>query len=482
MQKQVIQQTVSTQQTQQTVTQHQVQLSHLLELPVEGMDDEIRKALEENPALERNESDDDRDDTPLATADLLPQTPDAPYVRRSNDTDEGYAEDRLADTETDADVLAQQIALLNLSPFERQVMDYIAGSLNGYGYLEKDDQTLTDEIAFGLYLDISLEEVHRLVALFQTLEPAGIGAHDLQECLVLQLSQRLSAAKDANTEASLRTALRIVRNTWPEYADRRLNQVASALRISRAELDAAESLIRKCNPRPGSSLTAATRHEAPAISPDFLLSVDEYGHTEITLNHLHEPKLKVRQEFLEIVENFPSLTHPSRSEREAYVYAKEKVDRAAAYLNNLQRRHHMLLGTMQEIARRQHDFFTHEDDDSLLQPLRLQDVADRLDVDISTVSRAANSKYVQTAYGIYPLRHFFNAQAMEKDGQLVSNTQLKIALREIIEAEDAANPYSDEQLASLMQEKGYKIARRTIAKYRLQLGILSVQQRRRNTH
>lgn len=479
MQKQVIQQTVSTQQTQQTVTQQQVQLSHLLELPAEGMEDEMRKALEENPALERNESDDERDASFLSSADLLPQMPDFGRVRRSNDASEASPDEYLASTETDADALTQQIALLNLTPTEHKVMDYIAGSLNDNGFLEKDDQTLADELAFGLYLDISTEEVHRLVGLFQTLDPSGIGAHSLQECLALQLARRLAAAKDTSSAAALQTALRLVRNAWTDYADRRLDRVANSLKITCAALDDAEAQIRKCNPRPGLSLTASTQHETPTVRPDFLLAVDDYGQVDITLAQQHETHLKVRHEFLDIVERYPLLTNPSRTEHEAYVYAKEKVDRATAYIDNLQRRQQMLLGTMREIARRQHDFFTHEDDEALLQPMRLQDVADRLGVNISTVSRAANSKYVQTLYGIYPLRYFFNAQAMEKDGQMVSNTQLKLTLREIIEGEDTANPYSDEQLAILMQEKGYKIARRTVAKYRINMGILPAHKRRK---
>lgn len=479
MQKQVIQQTVSTQQTQQTVTQHQVELSHLLELPAEGMEDEVRKALEENPALERNESDDESNASLLSPGDLLPQMPDFGRVRRSNDPGESSTDEYLASTETDTDALAQQIALLNLTPTERKVMDYIAGSLNGNGFLEKDDQTLADELAFGLYLDVSPEEVHRLVGLFQKLEPTGIGAHDLQECLALQLAQRLAAAKDSSSVAALQTALRLVRNAWPDYADRRLDRVANSLKITRAALEDAEVQIRKCNPRPGLSLTASAQHETPTIRPDFLLAVDDYGQVDIALAQQHDAHLKVRREFLDIVERYPLLTNPSRTEHEAYVYAKEKVDRATAYIGNLQRRQQLLLGTMREIARRQHDFFTHEDDESLLQPMRLQDVADRLDVNISTVSRAANSKYVQTLFGLYPLRYFFNAQAMEKDGQMVSNTQLKLSLREIIEAEDPASPYSDEQLASLMQEKGYKIARRTVAKYRINMGILPAHQRRK---
>lgn len=479
MQKQVIQQTVSTQQTQQTVTLHQMQLSHLLELPADGMEDEVRKALEENPALERNEPDDEPDGSFPSSADLLPQMTDFGRVRRSNDPSETSADEYLASTETDADALSQQIALLNLSPTQRKVMDYIAGSLNDNGFLEKDDQTLADELAFGLYLDVSPEEVHHLVGLFQTLDPSGIGAHSLQECLALQLARRLSAAKDSAATAALETALRLVRNAWDDYAERRLDRVANKLKITRIALESAEAQIRKCNPRPGLALTSSTQHEIPTVRPDFLLAVDDYGQVDITLAHQHETHLKVRRDFLDIVERYPLLTNPSRTENEAYVYAKEKVDRATAYIDNLQRRQQTLLGTMREIARRQHDFFTHEDDESLLQPMRLQDVADRLGVNISTVSRAANSKYVQTLYGLYPLRYFFNAQAMEKDGQMVSNTQLKLTLREIIEAEDTANPYSDEQLVSLMQEKGYKIARRTVAKYRIKMGILPAHQRRR---
>lgn len=480
MQNQVIQQTTATQQVQQTVTLQQVQLSHLLELPVDALDDEIRKALEDNPSLECDGDEEQEKDTLedyTATDYLLRDTPSSTYVRRSNDDADDDIESRTADAESDADILFRQIAELDLQETERQVMEYIAGSLNDSGYLEKDDSTLADELAFGLYLNISEEEVHRLVALFQTLEPTGIGAHNLQECLLIQLEERKRELDEKDSE-DLNIAQRIIKEAWNDYANRHTDKVEKALNITTQQLRDAELQIRKCNPKPGALITAATRTAAQTIFPDFILTINEYGQTDITLPWQQDPHLKVSQAFLDTVEEYNKLLHPTRQQQESYIFAKDKVDRANAYIDNLRRRRETLLGTMKEIARRQHDFFSNEDDETLLCPMKLQDIAESVGIDISTVSRAANSKYVQTAYGIYPLKFFFNAQTMEKDGQQVSSTQVKIALRELIDNEDTAKPLSDERIVKLLAQQGYKIARRTVAKYRTQLNILPAQMRK----
>ena len=470
MQRQVIQQTAATQQQQQTVTQQQVQFSHLLELPADALADDILKATEENPALEREEQP-EGPEASAADGITLGYGPEAPaYVRRSAEPAGADMASWTADPASDGDILARQIAELDLTDGERTVMDYIAGSLNAHGYLEKDDQTLADELAFGLYMDVSPHEVRRLVGLFQTLEPTGIGARNLQECLSLQLAEP-HPEDTPETRQARRLALRIVAEVWDDYAARRLDKVARLLNVPSGQVAAADRLIRRCNPYPGNALTAANPISAPTVSPDFMLLADENGHIDISLTRQADARLKVSPAFLGIVESYPALPHPTRQQQDSYIYAKDKVDTARAYLANLQRRREVLLHTMQAIADRQRPFFLGQDEEALLQPLRLQDVADRVGIDVSTVSRAAASKYVQTAYGIYPLRRFFNAQTMEKDGRQVSNTQLKLALRELIEGEDPARPLSDEQLCRLMQQQGYRLARRTVAKYRDQMGI-----------
>lgn len=475
----------------QTATMQQMQLSHLLELPADAVEEELQKAMDDNPALEReaelSDTDlsdagygslSDRYDTGLSNT--YDERPGDRRVRRSDEESNEGMETWMADTESDGDVLMRQISELDLTDTERQVMEYLAGSLNDDGYLEKDDYTLADELAFGLYLDIEPGEIHRLVELFQTLEPTGIGAHSLQECLLLQLrNKRTNLNPNAPETASLHNAERIVHECFEDYAARLWTRIGETLSITPEALQAADAEIRRCNPRPGMALTIATQASARSITPDFRLSVDENGHIDIELSWQHDMRLKVSQTFVDILNDYASLKEPTRSQQDSYIYAKDRVDRARFYIDNLRRRRDTLLGTMREIARRQHDFFANEDDETLLQPMRLQDVADRVGVDISTVSRAANSKYVETRYGIYPLRQFFNAQTMEKDGQLVSSTQLKVVLREIIEAEDATAPLSDSQLTQLMGDRGYKIARRTVAKYREQMGILPQQLRRK---
>lgn len=475
----------------QTATLQQMQLSHLLELPADAMAEELQKAIDDNPALERDveEYDDTQEWSPETagrSADYFADRQSDIRVRRSNEEAEEGMEAWLSDTDTDADAILRQISELELTPTERQAMEYIAGSLSDDGYLEKDDDTLADELAFGLYIDLTPSEIHTLVSQLQTFEPAGLGAHTLQECLHLQLQNKIDDLRHSKggverqqEQEVVATALRIVDKAWDDYAARRWTHLQQALNIDETLLQKADQEIRRCNPRPGAALTQATRTSAPTVTPDFILTVEEGGHIEVELTRGHEPNLRVSATFQRIVDEYADLRQPTRNQQDNYIYAKDRVDRARNYIDTLRRRRETLLATMREIARRQRDFFLGEDDDTLLRPLKLQDVAERVGLDISAISRAANSKYVETLYGIYPLRHFFNAQTMEKDGELVSSTQLKVALREIIDSEPADAPYSDERLTQLMTERGYKIARRTIAKYRTQLNILSAQYRKR---
>lgn len=453
-----------------------MQLSRLLELPADAMNEEIQNAIDENPAIERDEH--DTASTPDGTADntlaeAFNDRADNTYVRRSTEENTTDLAEWLA-TESDDNPLKEQINELDLTEEEREAMEYLIGSLNDDGYIEKDDLTLSDELAFGLYIMMDAAEVHRLIGLLQTLEPVGIGAHTLQECLLLQLRAKQNGVGESADTAgeALTTAMRIVDTCFDDYANRRWEKVQNLLQISADMLQKADAIIRRCNPRPGAAVAAAGSIGSRAVTPDFYVTADENGHIDIELTWQHQPRLMVSRTFQEIVDEYATLTAPSKTQQDTYVYAKDKVDRATAYLDNLRRRREMLLSTMREIVRRQQPFFLHEDDESLLQPMKLQDVATAVGVDMSTISRAANSKYVETPFGIYPLRMFFNAQTMEKDGVQVSSVQLKVILRELIEGETPTQPYTDEQLVALMTARGYKIARRTVAKYRTQLGFL----------
>ncbi len=450
----------------QTATVQQMQLSHLLELPADAIDEEIEKAIDDNPALER---DDNRDEI----KDYFSDRQENMRVRRNNDNEENSIENWAADQESDTEILARQISEMELTDEEQQIMNYLAGSLDENGFLDKDDLTLCDEMSFTLYLDVTEDKMHQMVGLLQTLEPSGIGAHNLQECLVLQIRNKKEELKNKKGDtAILDIAAQIVERYFEDFATKRRDFLMQSLGISQEQLQQAEHEIRSCNPHPGKSLTSTTAQSAPTITPDFLLTADEGGHIAIEPHQRHQPRLHISPVFQGIIDDYSKIKNPNRDQQDSYIYAKDRVERANAYLTNLQRRRETLLSTMREIAHWQRDFFLHEDDETLLRPLRLQDVADRVGVDISTISRAANSKYVETAYGLYPLRQFFNAQTMEHNGQLVSSTQLKSALRTLIEQEDKAHPLTDEELTRLMNDQGYKIARRTVAKYRDQMGIL----------
>lgn len=473
----------------QTANLQQVQFAHLLELPSEAMDDELRKATEENPALERIEredddtlstsSDDNATDVRINLDGGLIDRAESGRVRRSNEEPSTGDYSWVASTEGDSDLLLQQLSELDLSDDDRQIMEYLIGSLSDDGYIEKDDETLANELAFTLYIYPTPDDIHRLIEQLQSLEPIGIGAHSLQECLLLQLRARQEHTESLVMAKTLAVARGIISDCLEDYANRRWDKVCRTLDITRDELQEADTEIRRCNPRPGRLLTSQSERAAQTVQPDFYLTVDEEEQIEVALRWGSEPQLRVSSAFEEIVEQYQLIANPSRSEQDAYIYARDKVERARTYVDNLRRRRDTLLRTMREIARRQRDFFVSEDDDTLLHPLKLQDVADAVGLDISTVSRAAQSKYVETAFGIYPLRYFFNAQTMEHNGEQISSTRVKIALRELIESEDHSHPLSDERLVALMTERGYKIARRTVAKYRDQMGIATAQMRKK---
>lgn len=520
------QEQTQTQRLTQTATAQQVILSHLLELPADALEAEVVRALEENPALERAEMDDHLSDfhpddegrnaeddygsfddnadgvRPDAMADESRTVTglDEYFATREreyrsthadydSDDDTGNDPSWLADTTSATDLLLEQIADLDLDDTERRAMTFMVMSLDEKGYLDMDDYTLATELAVNEYINLSEAELHRLVGLLQGLEPAGIGAHDLRECLMLQLRalQRETAEaplspKRQATLTALDTALRVLDTAFDDYVARFWERIERTLGLTPDMLTAADAQIRRCTPHPLGMLEATQRENNPKVVPDFILAVNEMGRISVELTRQHEPRLKVSHTFRDIVENYDPEQHRSLDQQEGYVYAKDLVDRATNFIENLRRRREMLLKTMRDIAHCQQAFFLGEDDDSLLQPLKMQDVAEHVGVDVSTISRTAASKYVETAYGIYPLRYFFNSQTMEKDGTQVSSTLVKAALRELVEGEDPENPLSDNQLVALLAEQGYKIARRTVVKYRDKMGIPTAQMRKTNPY
>lgn len=513
---------IQQQQQVHLATLQQMQLSHLLEQSSENVEEEIQKALEENPALERMETDYADNgagaygyadtaggyggsnsggyaypasgygdtaggfgESATGYGDAAGQTyfderQERGPVGRGGEGSNSY-ENWIGDLEDEGDSLQQQIDDLNLSASERQVMNYIASGLNENGYLTKDDETLADELAFEAYMDVSAEEVHRLVELFQSLEPAGIAAHTPQECLSLQLRRKRDGLKasDAHRRQVLTNTIEVVEGYLEHFARGDWDAIEEALALTETDITAVRQEILQCDPAPGLHIGAAQKPAARAVTPDFYLSVNDRGHIHIELSRAHNPRLRISHSYQEVVDRYARLKHPTRAQKEEYTVAREMVTRAHSYIDNLMRRQETLRRTMQEIARRQRDFFLNQDDPMMLQPLKLQHVAEAAEVSISTISRAAKSKYVETYYGLYPLRYFFNAQTMRCHGKPVSSAVVKVVLSELIEAEDPTAPKSDMQLTRQLNAMGYEISRRTVAKYRKRMSIDPIDLRRR---
>lgn len=475
------------QQQVQLATLQQMQLSHLLEQSSENVEEEIQKALEDNPALEREAEEPGygadgygADGYRNAGDNYFSERQDRDRVRRSNDAAESYDE-WLADVEDEPDMLQRQIDELNLSATQRQIMDYIASGLNENGYLTKDDETLADELAFEAYLNVSVEEVHRLVELFQSFEPAGIAAHNAQECLSLQLQRRIESLRPAEKarKQTIEHAISIVENYLEAFAQSDWEKIEDSLGINEADIRAARAEILLCDPVPGLHINSASKPAARVVMPDFYLNVDDEGRIHIELARAHNPQLRISRAYQDMVDRYAKIKNPTLSQKEEYTVAKEMVNRAHTYIDNLQRRQETLRRTMNAIALRQKQFFLNQDEPMMLQPLKLKDVAERAGVSISAISRAAKSKYVETNYGLYPLRYFFNAQTIKCGDKEVSSAVVKVILSDLIAGEDPKAPMSDMQLTRRLNSMGYTIARRTVMKYRKQLGIVTADLRKK---
>lgn len=469
----------------------QVLLSSIIEMPLADFEERLQNELMDNEALEVKDVEEDVWETPSQNIDEEGQPidtlndalfdyrtiDDAPEPLRevyNQRGDEGRPDRQIADDVTSYEDLYRQIGELSLTEHEATIMAYLVGSLDENGFLSKDDATLCDELAFQEYIDTTPEEVARLAAMLQTLEPRGIGARNLRQCLLLQLP------KSGWTR-------QVVDEYFDDLMHSRWQRIQERLDVDDETIEEIRHEIAHLNPRPGSVLSETTRSAAPTVMPDFRVEVD--GGEPVVIQHRGEmPELRVSPSFAETLIMHRQAQEKaaqrgqkaalSREQEEAFVYAKQKVEAAQSFIESIRRRHHTLQIVMESIVHLQRDFFVNDDDESLLRPMVLKDVAELAKVDVSTVSRAVNSKYVETDFGVYSLRHFFSTQFTSSDGETVAARKVKAALSEMIAAEDRRAPLSDEALAAKLAEAGLKVARRTVSKYREQLGIPKASLRR----
>ena len=363
--------------------------------------------------------------------------------------------------------LMEQLGFRNLSEHEHDVAAFIIGSLDDDGYLRRDIGSLVDDLAFRMNITTDEEEVERLLRIIQDFEPSGVGARDLRECLLIQLKTLKQSEDVVNAE-------RILTDWFHEFSTKHFQKIMMKLGLSEKEMKAAMARIVKLNPSPGGQIDDSYNDQAQQIVPDFILDI-ENGELKLSMPRFSIPEIRINRKYAELL--MDAANSSERQKKEAATFVKQKMDSAKWFVEALKQRHNTLLSTMQAIVDYQHDYFM-SGDEANLRPMVLKDIAGITGFDISTISRVVNSKYIETHFGIFPLKYFFSEGLENKDGEEVSTRELKKVLQECVENEDKHKPLTDDQLVSLMNEKGYKVARRTIAKYRDQLGIPKARMRK----
>ena len=486
----------SLQQKQSQIISHQQLLqASLVELPLMQLVDRVNTEMNDNPALELDSGYDDADNTEYSDFsdhsessdtsedyDVLTEREerqsalDDALSNIGRDDDElpvyhggsAVAEDReemvYGQTTSFYDQLKEQMVLLDMTDRQRGIMEYMIGSLDDDGLLRKRLDAISDELAVYRNIDASEEELREVQTLLQGFDPAGIGAASLQECLLLQIDRKDSSwLKDQMK--------RVVANYFEEFTHKHWDKIRASLSLSDDQAEQVFRELRKLNPRPGASLGETVGRSLQQITPDFIVDTHDDGTVTFTLNNGELPELKVSQSFIDSMDEFQqNREHMSRQSKEALLYIKKKVDSAQGFIEALKVRRHTLTITMRAIIQLQHQFFV-DGDEASLRPMILKDVAEKTGLDLSTVSRVSNSKYAQTRWGTFPLRHFFSDSYVTQSGEELSTRQIKVALREIVDAEDKKQPLSDDDIKAALAERGFPIARRTVAKYREKLGI-----------
>lgn len=461
---------------QQKLSPQQIQMIKLLELPSLSLEQRIKQEIEENPVLEevvREEREGDGEEPKEISVEEYLREDDTPaYKMRTNN----YSKDDRQPTvyisggRSLQEFLEEQLGYKELSVREMAIAKYLVGSLDDDGYLRRDLLSVSDDVAFSIGLDIGVEELERVLKVVQELEPSGVGARNLQECLLLQLR----SMEPLNESQQL--ARKILSDYFEDFAKKHYDRLLSRLGVDREHFAEAIEEIRHLSPKPGNLYGDASDDAAPYVVPDFILDYRD-GEFDLRLNSYNVPDLKVNHRYMEMIRNSMSAGATSEQDKEALQFVKSKIDSAKWFISAIKQRHDTLLGTMTEIFEYQKDYFT-DGDTKRLKPMILRDIAERTGLDVSTISRVVNSKYVQTHFGIIPLKGLFSEAMQTDSGEEVSSYEIKQILSDCIEEEDKQHPLTDEALMNILNDRGYHIARRTVAKYREMLKIPVARLRR----
>ena len=444
----------------------QIQTIKLIELPVQELEQKIRSELEENPVLDDCPDPDKQqdDDQPKdISIDEIKDDGEIPaYKTRVNNwgKDPRPEYNTFSVRESFTESLMDQLGYRNLDERSYQIGAFIIGSLDSDGYLRRGVESLVDDMAFRAGMEVTESEVEKMLEVVQEFDPAGVGARDLRECLLLQLKARRQSQ-------DVQDAYRILDEQFLEFTNRHFNKVMSRLGLDEARLKAAISCITRLNPAPGGQLDDSYVEQAQQIVPDFVLEEHD-GELSFSMPRFNIPELRVNSKYAKMVTD--AKESGDRSQKEAATFIRQKIDSAKWFIEALKQRQNTLQRTMQAILDFQHDYFL-DGDDARLKPMVLKDIAEKTGFDISTISRVVNSKYIETHFGIFALKYFFSEGMENSEGDEVSTRELKKALKDCVDAENKKKPLTDEQLVVEMEKRGYKVARRTIAKYRGQLGI-----------
>jgi RNA polymerase sigma-54 factor len=475
----------------QKLSPQQIQLMKLLQVPTANLEERIKEELEENPALEQGEDgyEDQVGEEPRDEFDSVGEEefePDGSEADYENvdiseyvaDEDGEIADYKLKDDNYPEledqrvvpykievsfhELLIEQLGLLNLDDQSRQIAEQIVGSIDDDGYLRREVESIVDDLAFRQNIITTDAEVERIIGLVQQFDPAGVAARDLRECLLLQLERKRHEGR------SVEQAIAVLTDYFDEFTKKHYEKIQRGLSMNDEQLKEVIGQIIRLSPKPGGNLASTNKAETYVV-PDFFI-LNNNGKLELTLNARNAPDLRISEGYRDMLRDYERGSKKDKRQKEAVMFIKQKIDAAKWFIDAIKQRQHTLLSTMQTIMEYQEEFFL-TGDETALRPMILKDIAERTALDISTVSRVANSKFVQTEFGTYRLKFFFSESLSTESGEEVSTREVKKILSDMVEGEDKRRPLSDEKLTELLQEKGYNIARRTVAKYREQLNI-----------
>lgn len=472
----------------QKLSPQQIQLMKLLQVPTAVLDERIKEEIEENPALEQGEETETEGEFEMQD-EFTTEEPEkdnsdeedydnidiSEYVQDGDDEvgdyklrDDNYPEgddNRVMPHKVETSLIEQmmlQVGMLSISDKQKKIAEHIVGTLDDDGYLRRELNAIVDDLAFRQGIDANEEDLMEVIEMIQRFDPPGVGARSLQECLLIQLYRK----KDSSPVVE--KAITVLEKYFDEFTKKHYEKIQRGMDLNDEQLREIIQCIIKLNPKPGGNFGGSSKGENYII-PDFFI-INNNGKLELTLNSKNAPDLRISEGYRDMLKDYDKGSKKDKRQKEAVLFIKQKIDSAKWFIDAIKQRQNTLLNTMEAIMNYQYEFFISGDETSL-KPMILKDIAERTSLDISTVSRVANSKFVQTEFGNYRLKFFFSESLQTDSGEEVSTREVKKILSDLIDEESKKHPYSDEKLTELLQEKGYNIARRTVAKYREQLNI-----------